>query len=125
PFDCDKPIREVSMIWDGTADPIRVKAWKGNVGSDLLLDQSGITVGDKVTVAGLAGSPNDVFWEIFSGGTRIGTSKFHLSCSDDDMDGEEDCGKRQGNGKSDDGGFINDWLLDGMVDQVGSFDCTP
>ncbi|NNF16502.1 MAG: hypothetical protein HKN70_07120, partial [Gammaproteobacteria bacterium] len=125
PFDCTKPIDELTMIWDGASEPIQVKAWKGTVGSELLLDQSGITAGTEVTVSGYAGSPNDVFWEIFSGGTKIGESNFHMSCSDNDMGGADDCGKRQGDGKSNDAGLINDWILEGMVDADGPFDCTP
>ena len=51
-------------------------------------------------------------------------SLFHMSCSDDDKDGEtndnaypNDCGKAEGNGKG--GSGINTWLLKGLVD------CTP
>ena len=110
-------------IWDGTADPVRVKAYKGDVGDELLLDQSGIGIGDEVFVTGLEGSQNDVFWEVFSGGTKIGESKFHLSCSDNEMNGAEDCGNRQGNGKGNDSGFINDWILEGLTDGDGPFDC--
>lgn len=91
-----------------------------------MADVDNIKVGDEVTVSGFAGSPNDVFWEIFEAGTsvKIGESKFHMSCSDDNMNGPEDCGKRQGDGKDDKSEFINDWLLEGMVDAKNSFDCT-
>ena len=124
-FECDKPINVLTMIWDGI-EAVRIKAWKGAVGSTTLLaDVDHITVGDEVTVSGFAGSPNDVIWEVFEAGTsvKIGESTFHLSCSDDDMNGLEDCGMRQGNGKHK-SGFINDWLLEGMVDAKNSFDCT-
>ncbi|MBT8137041.1 MAG: hypothetical protein KJO54_08530 [Gammaproteobacteria bacterium] len=124
PFECNTDITELSMIWDGTADPIQVKAWKGDVGSELLLDQSGITVGQEVTVSGYGDQPNDVVWEIFSGATKLGESKFHMSCSDNEMNGAEDCGNRQGNGKGNDSDLINDWLLEGMVDADGPFDCS-
>ena len=126
PFECKKPIEAFAMIWDGTQS-IRVKAWKGPVGSTLLADVDNIAIGDELTVSGYTGSPNDVFWEIFEAGTdnKIGESKFHLSCSDPDMNGPEDCGKRQGNGKDTCPCLINDWILEGMVDSVGSFDCTP
>ncbi|NND00237.1 MAG: hypothetical protein HKN85_08650 [Gammaproteobacteria bacterium] len=125
PFECNTDITELSMIWDGGADPIRVKAWKGSPdSSDLLLDLSGVAVGQKVTVPGYENSGNDVFWEVFSGGTKLGESNFHMSCSDNNMNGAEDCGKRQGNGKGDDSGLINDWLLEGMVDADGPFDCS-
>jgi uncharacterized repeat protein (TIGR01451 family) len=123
-FECDKPIDVLTMIWDGT-EAVRIKAWKGAVGSTLLADVDNIAVGDEVTVSGFAGSPNDVIWEIFEAGTsdNIGESTFHLSCSDDNMNGLEDCGKRQGDGK-DKSGYINDWLLEGMVDAKNSFNCT-
>ena len=124
PFVCTKPIDELTMIWDGPQSSIRVKAWKGPVGSTLLLDQSGIGMGDEVTASGYAGSPNDVFWEVFAGGSKVGESKFHLSCSDNDMNGAEDCGKRQGNGKDNNNSLINNGLLEGMVDADGPFDCS-
>jgi hypothetical protein len=63
----------------------------------------------------MSGSPNDVSWEIFDvSRVKIGESMFHVSCSDDDMDGVEDCGKNQGDGKGNDPGLVNDWLLEGM-----------
>ena len=127
PFTCDKPIDELTMIWNDATRDVRVKAWKGDVGSTLLADVDDVSAGDEVQVDGYAGSPNDVIWEIFAAGTsqKLGESKFHLSCSDDDMNGSEDCGKAQGNGKSDDSSLLNDWLLEGMVDQSGVLDCTP
>ncbi len=131
-FSCDKPIDQLTMVWDG-AQPVRIKAWKGSVGSTLLADVDGIQTGGvpgsaaEVSVSGYAGSPNDVVWEVFAAGTstKLGESEFHLSCSDDDMDGADDCGKRQGNGKGNDASLINDWILEGMVDSAGTLDCTP
>lgn len=127
PFTCDKPIDQLTMIWAGT-EAVRIKAYKGSVGARLLADIDGIGVGDEVQVGGLAGSPNDVYWEVFLAGSnrKIGESKFHLSCSDADMNGAEDCGKRQGDGKSKKrSSGVNDWLLEGMVDRSSSFNCTP
>jgi len=46
---------------------------------------------------------NDVFWNIYSDAAmtnQIGQSTFHLSCSDDNMDGPEDCGQTEGNAKA-------------------------
>ncbi len=125
-FECSKPIDALTMIWDGSQS-VRIKAWKGSVGSTLLEDQDNIVIGQEVTVTGFAGSPNDVIWELFAAGTssKLGESKFHLSCSDSEMDGPEDCGKRQGDGKGNDSGLINDWLLEGMVDSDETLDCTP
>ncbi len=123
-FACDKPIDSLTMIWTGQ-DDVTVKAWKGPVGSTLLDTITGVMAGDEVTVDGYAGSPNDVFWEVFSSsGTKIGESKFHLSCSDDDMDGPEDCGKLEGNGKDNSSSLLNIWLLEGMIDAKSTLDCT-
>ncbi len=129
-FTCTKPIDELSMIWNGGQD-IRVKAWKGTVGSTLVADVDGILSGDPVTIAGFAGSPNDIIWEIFAAGTstKIGESKFHLSCSDADMNSADDCGKAEGNGKANESGLVNDWIFAGMADLAGSatgtLQCTP
>ena len=40
------------------------------------------------------------------------------------MDGSEDCGKREGNGKGLTG-FINDWIFEGMGGNGLILDCTP
>ena len=73
-------------------------------------------------------------WEVFdSNMAKIGDSVFHMSCSDSDMNGPEDCALPQGDGK--DGGKkkkskkkkgskggdsssdrFNQWLFEGMVD---------
>ncbi len=122
-FTCAKPIDSITLIWNGI-EPVKIKAWKGLAGSTLLAEIDGIVPGQAVTVNGYAGSPNDVIWELFKAGTtiKIGESTFHLSCSDDDMDGAEDCGKVEGDGKGKTG-YINKWLLGGMTDSNGSFNC--
>lgn len=125
PFVCSeaKPLNSISMVWNGTQN-IKIKAWKGAVGSTPLATIDNIKPGDEVTVTGYAGSPNDVYWEIFNAGTteKIGTSTFHLSCSDADMNGPEDCGKFEGDGKGKTG-FINDWLFAGMAGNGRTLDC--
>jgi cysteine-rich repeat protein len=120
-----KPLDSLSMIWNG-AEPIRIKAYKGSVGSTLLADIDGIQVGQKVTVTGFAGSPNDVQYEIFRAGSAIelGVSVFHLSCSDTDMNGPEDCGKAEGDSKGQ-SGFINQWIFEGFGGNGNSLECTP
>jgi hypothetical protein len=127
PFVCSeaKPIDSLSMVWNGTQN-IKIKAWKGAVGSTLLATIDNIKPSDKVTVTGYAGSPNDVYWEIFKAGTteKIGTSTFHVSCSDEDMNGAEDCGKFEGDGKGK-VGYINDWLFAGMAGNGQILDCGP
>jgi hypothetical protein len=63
---------------------------------------------------------------VFGAGNQlIGFSNFHLSCSDPDLNGVEDCGKSQGDGKNDDPSLINDWLFEGVVDSDETLDCTP
>ncbi len=125
-FTCSKPIDALTMIWDG-GDAVRVKAWKGDVGSTVLKDQDNVAVGSEFEVTGLSGSKNDIIWELFEAGTssKIGDSRFHISCSDTDMNGAEDCGKRQGDGKGNDSSLINDWILEGIVDSDETLDCTP
>jgi len=124
---CTRPIDELTMIWNGPQAPgetVTIKAYKGDTNDELLDEISGIEVGDEVTVSGYAGSSNDVIWEIFdANGNKLGESTFHLSCSDDGMDGAEDCGMPEGDGK-DKTGFLNDWLLEGIVDAGGELNCT-
>ena len=126
PFVCSdaKPIDSLSMIWNGT-QTVTIKAWKGAVGSTLLATINDITPGTEVTVSGFAGSPNDVYWEIFDNttGTKIGYSIFHLSCSDGDMNGPEDCGKAAGDSKGV-SGTVNDWIFEGMAGNGQVLDCT-
>lgn len=128
PFVCSdaKPIDSLTMIWGGAAD-IRIRAWKGSVGSTLLADIDNIAFDDEVTVNGYAGSPNDVIWEIFDAGTnnKIGESTFHVSCSDDDMNGPEDCGMPEGDGKDNKAGYINTWIFEGMAGNGLALDCIP
>jgi hypothetical protein len=119
-----KPINELTMRWTGTT-PIQVKAYKGGT-STQLLGTFPVAVGQDLTVTGYAGAPNDVIWEIFNaaGSSLLGRSTFHLSCSDQNMNGPEDCNQRQGDGK-DLSGFINDWLFRGMSGSGQTISCTP
>ncbi len=132
PFVCSdaKPIDSLSMIWQpGDGTRVHIKAWKGAINSTLLADVDNIKPGDQVIVTGYAGSGNDVIWQVFYAGTETpygtGKSTFHLSCSDVDMNGPEDCGKIAGDGKALTG-YVNKWVFDGMAganDQV--LKCTP
>jgi len=120
-----KPIDVLTMKWNGT-ETINIKAWKGQVGSTLLATINNVMPGQEVSVSGYAGAPNDVIWEIFDAmtGTKIGNSVFHISCSDVDMNGPEDCGKPQGDGKGL-SGYINKWIFEGMAGNGQVLDCTP
>ncbi len=127
PYACTKPMKRLAMVWDGLQD-VRVVVWKGAVGSTQLADIPLVAPGDVVEVGGFATAPNDVIWEIFEpapSAVKIGESKFHLSCSDPEMNGVEDCGRNEGNGKSNELGLINDWLLEEITDSGGKLDCTP
>jgi len=131
PFDCSTPIASLTMIWQGV-ETIDVRAWSGDVGSTVAKEVENLAFDSELTVGGLSGVSDDVVWEIFEGGTmnsaspvKLGESKFHLSCSDPDMNGIADCGRGQGNGKHDDPLLINDWVLEGMVDSDETLNCTP
>ena len=76
--------------------------------------------GDVISVNTLGGD-NDI--NISISGAVIGESEFHISCSDRDMNGPEDCGALQGNSKSNDSSLINNWLFVGMEGDGGILDC--
>jgi hypothetical protein len=126
PYDCEKPIDRLGMNWTGTGN-IKVKAWRGAVGSTGDALSGTLMPGDEYLQRHLDGAPNDVVWEIFDAATmvKLGESKFHLSCSDPDMNGIEDCSKPQGDGKSNDPSLINTWELERIVDAGGKLNCTP
>jgi len=121
PGKCEGRLTQLTMIWDGTSGTlVNGPGFNGTVNN-----------GDEVVFQGPF-SDNDVVVNVGSG-----TSTFHTSCSDKDMDGDtetnedqqqvstfgRDCGKFQGNGKGDSG--INQWLLEGFIDDDGAvLDCT-
>ena len=121
---CDGKLQQFTMIWDG-ADGIAISGPANDAPGGI------VDPGDEVTFFGPF-SDNDVVVNVDGG-----TSTFHVSCSDKDMDGDtatnedqqqvspfgRDCGKFQGNGKGSRG--INQWLLEGFVDKEGAvLDCT-
>ena len=112
-------------IWSGT-DSVEVEAFKGD-SDDQSLGSQVVGAGAEISFSGFAGSPNDVYWYIYDAesGNFLGESTFHLSCSDENMNGPEDCGKLQGNGKDDTSSLINQWQLEGIVDGGGTLNCTP
>jgi hypothetical protein len=126
-FSCKKakPIDELSMEWGG-AGAIRVRAWDGSPGGTLLADIDPVNPGDLVVVDGMGGSPKDQIWELYLPGTltKIGESQFHISCSDQNMNGVEDCGNNQGNGKNNYPFNNNNWILEGMSGDE-TLACTP
>ena len=138
PFDCDGKVDALKMVWNGPGTLESVDALPGGSESFpevIITEENGLQV---VTVSGYQPSTNDVIWEWVSvtdsGQSESGQSKFHLSCSDDEMDGEtddqaypQDCGRPEGNGKSnEDDKYDNVWLLDGLETDKGFvLDCTP
>lgn len=124
-FYCSEPITELTMVWDG-AQPVFVDVWEGAAGSSTLLDSFDVAVGDAIEATGL-GADYPTF-EIFTDVTRttkLGESSFDLWCNDWSMNGVEDCGKNNGNLKTNEPSLINDWLLEGMVDTDETLSCTP
>ncbi len=127
---CEGKLQEYTVIWNG-AGPIDIAIGDGLVDSSASFAEPG----DAVTFF-TDGSTNNTIVNI--SGAASGQSTFHVSCSDKDMDGAtetnedqgqvspigRDCGKDQGDGKGD-SGFINQWLLEGFVDEGGDvLDCT-
>lgn len=110
------PITSLTMVWVGS-DNVTMTT---DVGQEI----EGVNSGDVVVFA----TPRDETgndMEVFLTAGVVGTSVFHLSCSDTTMDGPEDCGTQQGNGKGDDSSLINDFLFEGMTGENGSLHCTP
>ena len=111
-----KPIDSLSMIWNG---PNGV-----NVTSPTGATASNVQNGQEVSFSELSGLGNDVFWDIEGAGLS-GSSRFHVSCSDQDMNGPEDCGVEMGDGKDNTDGDVNLWLFEGMQGTNGvGFDCS-
>lgn len=109
-----QPITALTMTWDGP-DGMNLVAEGGEI-------INGINNGDVITFSydrGAVGTDLDVTLS----GSVIGESRFHVSCSDRDMNGVEDCGANQGNGKEDSPGLINDFLFGGMTGENGSIGC--
>jgi hypothetical protein len=121
---CGQSLTELTLVWDG-AQTVDVKVWDGAPGSTLLNNWNNVAPGGKRTASGF--TVEDATYEIFdsTGTTKLGESKFRLTCQDHAMNGVEDCGKNQGNGKYDQAGLINTWILDGMVDDNETLSCTP
>lgn len=114
PVSCSdiKDITALSMVWNGN-ETVSITN-----GSEIF---NNVSPGNQITFQ-RGDSGNDVVLSI-QGATLNATSKFHVSCSDDDMDSSEDCGMSQGDGKGTDSDFNNQWLLDGMTGENGSFAC--
>jgi len=121
---CGQSLTELTLQWAGV-DTVDVVVWDGPVGGRSVLFANDVPTNRKLTASGF--TAEDSTWEIFdsTGTTKLGESKFHLTCGDPAMNGVEDCGKNEGNGKYDTPGLINTWILDGMVDDDETLSCTP
>ncbi len=104
-----KDITGLSMIWDGP-DGVTVSTPSGTFSPVNKGDEISFSTPSKDTTISISGAVT-------------GTSTFHVSCSDEDMNGPEDCGMLEGNGKKNNEG-LNLWLFEGMTGEKGSFDCT-
>ncbi len=115
PFDkCKGKLQQFTVVWTG--GPITVSGPANDAPG------GAVDTNQEVTFFGPF-DQNDV--EVFISGSVSGVSEFHMSCSDDDFNDPTDCGKAAGNGKSDDSGLINDWTLEGFIDDDGLvLDCT-
>jgi hypothetical protein len=127
---CKGKLQRFTLIWPAGAGTINI--------SGIANDAPGgvVNPGQRVTFNGPFPSNDNV---LNISGAANGQSTFHVSCSDDDMDGEntndvqpqlpgksQDCGKFEGNGKGNESSYINSWLLDGLVDADGKvLNCSP
>ncbi len=113
-FNCKdiKPITSLNLIWNGPG-PVDIVSEGGQV-------INGINPGEVIELE-TAGLGNDVDVQIT--GDRNGSSRFHVSCSDQEMNGPEDCGSSQGNGKDNQSG-LNLWIFEGMAGNL-TLDCNP
>jgi hypothetical protein len=119
----------MTVIWNGTVQPIYVRAWNGAIGTGTPALFGPINIGDPVTFTRTGTYPNDIYFELFSNAAMtaaVGTGKstFHLSCSDADMTDPGDCGNAAGDGKARTG-YENTWIFDGMGGNGLSFSCSP
>jgi hypothetical protein len=121
---CGSSMSDITMTWNGT-EPVDVKIWSGAPGSTLLAYVDNVVPGENVTGSGFTSVSST--WEIFhvTGSPKLGQSTFRLDCWDREMNGVEDCGTDQGNGKYDDPNFINTWILEGMSDDDETLVCSP
>jgi uncharacterized repeat protein (TIGR01451 family) len=124
---CQKPINVLTLEYAGAKSVKTIQWYKGAVGSTLLgtLDRTAnpIVAGEVLSFAGFGGSPNDVEMRLTYTDNNMATSQFHISCSDTDMNGPEDCGKLEGNGKNNASTLANVWLFRGTNGSNGGISC--
>ena len=124
-FSCSEPISALTLTWNGS-QTVDVRVWKGNENvSPMLASFDNVAPGQSIEVSGF-GSSYPTF-EILNPVTdaKLGESTFDLWCNDPSMNSLEDCGKNNGNLKSNYAYLNNDWLLEGMTDSDETLSCTP
>lgn len=115
---CDGKLTQFTVVWNGP-DGVNISGLVNDTNNEL------VYIGDEVTFKGPF-SQNDVVVTINKDGYRYGESVFHMSCSDENFNSADDCKKPAGDGKSNDGAYKNEWLLEGFVDNSDQvLDCTP
>ena len=115
---CQGKLQQFNLTWYGSG-PVTIDSV--NMGTTSA--SGAIEVGETVTFSGPYSS-NDVVIEL--SGADAGHSMFHVSCSDDDFNSPDDCGKRAGDGKNNYSSKINAWELNGFVDANGAvLSCSP
>lgn len=129
-----KPIDAIVLEFDqnvagraiASVDQYRDKYDPNNPAKNFMKTYTDIANGDEVNFDGYAaaGAPNDVDLLIkFVGGTTA-VSRFHRSCSDNDMNDIADCGKPQGNGKENSSSLLNTWKLRNILGNGKQLGCT-
>ena len=101
-FECeDADIHSVTLAWGGDQD-ILVTAWFDKVGKgDPVLVEKEVEQGSSVTITRDDKELHKIYFEVFDlGGAKIGDSVFDAKCHNETMNGPEDCGTRQGDGKN-------------------------
>ena len=116
-----KPIEQMVLQYAGTKTIASVSWYRTTVAdlnnpgtTNLIGTATGAAIGSTAFSFGnfaANSSTNDVnFVVTFTDGTKQ-RSRFHLSCSDSDMNDITDCGKPQGDGKANDVAGGNLWTL--------------
>ena len=90
---CSGKITALDLIWDGAQAEVRVTGQQTSSSNGI------VSKGQSIKLLNLNGDNDQTITVSDLSGNVIGTSTFHISCSDDDMNSIDDCGKRQGNGK--------------------------
>ena len=108
-----------------SVDQYRDKYDPNNPAKNFMKTYTDIADGDEVSFDGYAaaGAPNDVDLLIkFVGGTTA-VSRFHRSCSDNEMNDLADCGTYQGNGKENSTSLLNTWILRNLLGNGKQLGC--